>query len=63
MNDQERQAERDYQAYQSLLDLWARENPIKTTKLQMLLAVNALLVSALNVSGGIAPGKWSLYLA
>ncbi|MBI4628882.1 MAG: hypothetical protein HY729_09240 [Candidatus Rokubacteria bacterium] len=63
MNDQERQAERDYQAYQNLLDLWARENPIKTTKLQMLLAVNALLVSALNVSGGIAPGKWSLYLA
>lgn len=63
MDDQERQAERDYQTYQSLLDLWARENPIKTTKLQMLLAVNALLVSALNVSGGIAPGKWSLYLA
>ena len=63
MTDQELQVERDYQAYQSLLDLWARENPIKTTKLQMLLAVNALLVSALNVSGGIARGRWFLYLA
>jgi len=62
MNDQEK-TELDYQTYKSLLDLWSKENPIKTTKLQMLLAVNALLVSALNISGGITASKWYLYLA
>lgn len=51
--------ERDYQTYKVLLDMWSKENPIKTTKLQVLLAVNALLVSAVNVSGG----KWYIYLA
>ena len=59
MTEQERQVELDYQTYKSLLDLWARENPIKTTKLQTLLAVNALLVSAVNISGG----QWYVYLA
>lgn len=56
-------AEVDYQVYRSLLDLWSKENPIKTTKLQVLLAVNALLVSALNFSGGITASKWYLYVA
>ena len=59
MTEQERQVELDYQTYKSLLELWARENPIKTTKLQTLLAVNALLVSAVNISGG----QWYVYLA
>ena len=57
------QDELDYQTYKSLLDLWSRENPIKTAKLQVLLAVNAMLVAALNISGGITAGKWYLYLA
>ncbi len=61
--DAPEQTELDYQTYTSLLDLWSRENPIKTAKLQVLLAVNAVLVAALNISGGITPGKWSLYLA
>jgi len=53
------QADRDYQTYRCLLDLWSRENPIKTTKLQVLLAVNALLVSAVNLAGG----TWYIYVA
>jgi hypothetical protein len=57
------QAELDYQTYKCLLDLWSRENPIKTTKLQVLLAVNALLVSTVNLSGGIAASKWYVYFA
>src|SRR5262249_4658609 len=57
--EQERQAQVDYETYKSLLDLWAKENPIKTTKLQVLLAVNALLVSAVNIAGG----RWYVYLA
>ncbi len=56
-------AERDYQTYKILLDLWAKENPIKTAKLQVLLAVNALLVSAVNLSGGIREERWYVYLA
>jgi hypothetical protein len=59
MTEQERQVQVDYETYKSLLDLWAKENPIKTTKLQVLLAVNALLVSAVNVAGG----RWFVYLA
>jgi hypothetical protein len=57
------QAELDYQTYKCLLDLWSRENPIKTTKLQVLLAVNALLVSTVNLSGGIAGSKWYGYFS
>jgi hypothetical protein len=55
---------RDYEIYQMAMDLWSKENPIKTNKLQVLLVVNGLLVSAINVSGGgFTPQKWSLYLA
>jgi hypothetical protein len=57
------QVDLDYETFKSLLDLWSKENPTKTTKLQVLLAVNALLVSAVNVSGGITQSKWFLYLA
>jgi len=63
MTEQERQVELDYETYKSLLDLWAKENRIKTTKLQVLLAVNALLVSAVNISGGLHPKQWYVYLA
>lgn len=58
------QVEQDFQAYRMLLDLWTRENPIKTTKLQVLLVVNSLLVSAINISGGgFTKDKWFVYLA
>jgi hypothetical protein len=57
------QVERDYETYKQLLNLWQSENPIKTTKLQVLLAVNALLVSAVSVSGGFDRDLWYLYLA
>ncbi len=58
------QVELDYQTYKSLLDLWSKENPIKTTKLQVLLAVNALLVAAVSASGGgFTAGKWYVYAA
>ena len=57
-------AARDYEIYRMAMDLWSKENPIKTSKLQVLLVVNGLLVSAINVSGGgFTQGKWSLYLA
>lgn len=61
--DRVQSVELDYQLYKSLLDLWSKENPIKTTKLQVLLAVNALLVTAVNLSGGIDAEKWYLYAA
>ena len=55
---------RDYEIYRMAMDLWSKENPIKTNKLQVLLVVNGLLVSAINVSGGgFTPQKWFLYLA
>ena len=60
---QVRDKEADYESYKILLDLWKGENPIKTTKLQVLLAVNALLVSAINVSGGFTKDKWGIYTA
>lgn len=65
-NDQARstrniEVERDYETYARLLALWQSENPIKTLKLQVLLAVNALLVAALAVAGGPVPERWYLY--
>lgn len=58
------QMERDFETYKILLDLWSKENPIKTTKLQVLLVVNGLLVSAINVSGeGFTADQWFMYLA
>lgn len=52
----------DLAGYRLLLDLWARENPTKTLKLQVLLLTNAILVSAMSMSGGPVPGNWPLYL-
>ncbi|MEX2146146.1 MAG: hypothetical protein WED01_03945 [Candidatus Rokuibacteriota bacterium] len=55
--------DQDYETYRALLDLWSRENPIKTTKLQMLLAVNALLVSVASYTSTQAVPRWYLYMA
>ena len=55
--------ERDYECYKLLLNLWQSENPIKTNKLQVLLAVNALLVSAVQLSGGFTKDNWFIYLS
>ena len=56
-------AERDYASYRLLVDLWARENPIKTAKLLGLLATNALLIAAVSVAGGFVMKNWPLCLA
>lgn len=56
-------ADGDYDSYRLLVDLWAGENPVKTLKLQVLLAVNAILVSATVISGGFTGGNWPLALA
>lgn len=50
------QIEIDLQTYNTLLGLWQSENPIKTIKLQFLLATNAILLGFLFIGGGfIAP--------
>jgi hypothetical protein len=63
MDDRDRQTEIDYEAYKHLLELWSRENPIKTTKLQVLLAVNAVLVSAVSLGGGVTASRWYVFAA
>lgn len=55
--------EKDYEAFKAYIDLWKSENPIKTNKLQVLLVVNGLLVSAVQVAGGFKPDNWFLFLA
>jgi hypothetical protein len=60
--DAERAGE-DYASYRLLVDLWSRENPVKTAKLQVLLLTNAVLVSALTLAGGLVRGNWCLCLA
>jgi hypothetical protein len=55
--------ERDYEAYKTYLELWKSENPIKTNKLQVLLVVNGLLVSAVQIAGGFEKKNWFLFLA
>lgn len=53
-----------FEQYRILLDMWSRENPIKTTKLQVLLAVNALLVSGVGLGqAGFTKSKWFIYVA
>jgi hypothetical protein len=49
----EPQLQRDLQVYGQLLQLWQAENPIKTIKLQFLLATNALLLGFLLLNGGV----------
>lgn len=60
MDQQEK--ENDFTVYKQLLDLWSKENPIKTNKLQVLLVVNGLLLSAVNISKGFILENWPLYL-
>lgn len=55
--------EKDYEAYKTYVMLWSSENPIKTNKLQVLLLVNGLLVSALQMTGGFTRDNWFLLLA
>jgi hypothetical protein len=57
------QDEKDYVAFKAYVDLWAAENPIKTNKLQVLLVVNGLLVSALQLGGGFQTANWPIFLA
>lgn len=49
----EQQTQQDLQVYQQLLQLWQAENPIKTIKLQFLLATNALLLGLVHLNGGV----------
>lgn len=57
------QDETDYIAYKAYVDLWSAENPIKTNKLQVLLVVNGLLVSALQLGGGFTTDNWPIFVA
>jgi len=54
---------RDLEAFERLLGLWQAENPVKTWKLQTLLAVNAGLVAAFQLGGGVRAGNALLCLA
>ena len=54
--------DRDLDAYKSYIELWKSENPIKTNKLQVLLVVNGLLVSALQLAGGLVKENWFIFL-
>lgn len=60
---QDDRTEADRQAFSQFLDLWSKENPIKTTKLQVLLAVNGILVSVVQLNGGFVDENLPLYLA
>jgi hypothetical protein len=61
MPDSEETA-REWEAYKVLLDLWKQENPIKTTKLQVLLAVNGGLLSVVQFTGGFKQENWQIFL-
>lgn len=52
----------DLQAFSMLLDLWKSENPIKTTKLQVLLAVNGVLLSVVQFNDGFVRKNLPLFL-
>lgn len=54
--------DKDYETYKQLVSLWMSENPIKTNKLQVLLVVNGLLITAVSVSGGFVAKNWPIYL-
>jgi hypothetical protein len=51
METSSRDEQRAVEKYKLLFDLWMSENPVKTTKLQMLMATNSILVSAFFVVG------------
>ncbi len=54
--------EKDYEIYKQLLYLWTKENPIKTSKLQILLLANTLLLVAVTLNDGFVTKNWALYL-
>jgi len=54
-------ADRDFEAYKLILDLWARENPIKNNNMNAFLAVNSLLLMAVTLGRGFTPASWPLY--
>jgi hypothetical protein len=53
----DRQVEKDLHSYNTLLNLWQAENPIKTIKLQFLLVTNALLIGFFQVCGTAMPER------
>ncbi len=57
------QTQQDLQAYTALLNLWKDENPIKTTKLQVLLAVNSALLTVVQINGGLVKDNLLIMLA
>jgi hypothetical protein len=61
MPDSEETA-REWEAYKLLLDLWKQENPIKTTKLQVLLAVNGGLLTVVQIEGGFIQANWPIFV-
>ncbi|HEX2049487.1 MAG TPA: hypothetical protein VHJ34_02510 [Actinomycetota bacterium] len=63
MSDTDVDDAHDFERYKMLLELWSRENPIKTTKLQVLLAVNALLASVSALGDGLTDEKTFVYAA
>lgn len=60
---EDEQTKSDVEAFSMLLDLWKGENPIKTTKLQMLLAVNGILLSVVQLNGGFISTNLPLLFA
>ena len=55
-------ADRDFEHYKLILDLWARENPIKNNNLIAFLVVQSLLFIAVNLGRGFTAVNWPLYL-
>ena len=54
--------EKDYEIYKQLMGLWAKENTIKTSKLQTLLLTNALLLVGVSINDGFVVKNWPIYL-
>lgn len=50
LTDENQDEQRAIEKYRLLFDLWMSENSVKTNKLQMLMATNAILVSALSLT-------------
>lgn len=59
--NQDHDTHTDLTAYTALIDLWRAENPIKTTKLQVLLAVNAGLIAVAVINGGLVDKNAPLF--
>ncbi|PZP55761.1 MAG: hypothetical protein DI596_11105 [Azospira oryzae] len=56
------EAERDWDSYRQLLDLWARENMIKTQKLQVLLLANVLLATGVELAFAASTDAWPVFI-